>query len=242
VKLSHLVKELDLLSPFELQEEWDNSGLLVGDPNEEVGDIVVSIDIDQTLIDSVADGSVIITHHPLIFSKFKTLQFDSYPAKLIQTMIKRDIAHIAMHTNFDQTHLNRYVATHVLGFDIDNEAKVPFVMYADVDQSFEQMADHVSTVLNLEQSKVVTTSKPIRRVALTTGSGASLLSKVDADLFLTGDIKYHDAMLAKALGVGMIDIGHYESEQFFAQILTEELKKFDLTAIISNSKNPFKYY
>ena len=63
---------------------------------------------------------------------------------------------------------------------------------------------------------------------------------VDADCFLTGDIKYHDAMKALSEGLMMVDIGHYESENFFAQILYDELKVLPLLAIIANSKNPFE--
>ena len=78
-------------------------------------------------------------------------------------------------------------------------------------------------------------------MALTTGSGCSLIPKIEADCFLTGDIKYHDAMQAKALNLSLIDIGHYESEQFFAKILEQYLKNLGLEAIITQSKNPFTY-
>ena len=59
--------------------------------------------------------------------------------------------------------------------------------------------------------------------------------------FLTGDIKYHDAMQAKSIGLSLIDIGHYESEHFFAQILLKHLKFLGLEVIIASSKNPFTY-
>jgi putative NIF3 family GTP cyclohydrolase 1 type 2 len=65
------------------------------------------------------------------------------------------------------------------------------------------------------------------------------MDEVEADCFLTGDIKYHDAMKAMSENLMMIDIGHYESECFFAQILLDELKGLDILAIIANSKNPF---
>ena len=65
------------------------------------------------------------------------------------------------------------------------------------------------------------------------------MDTVEADCFLTGDIKYHDAMKALSENLMMVDIGHYESEQFFAEILAEELKNLPLLVIISHSKNPF---
>ena len=87
--------------------------------------------------------------------------------------------------------------------------------------------------------KVIGKKEVIRSIALTTGSGASLINEVEADCFLTGDIKYHDAMKAMSENLMMVDIGHYESERFFAEILLEELKVLPILAIIANSKNPF---
>jgi putative NIF3 family GTP cyclohydrolase 1 type 2 len=78
-------------------------------------------------------------------------------------------------------------------------------------------------------------------VALTTGSGGSLIKSINAECFLTGDIKYHDAMEAKSINLSLIDIGHFESERFFAEILLKHLKNLGLEAIISSSKNPFTY-
>ena len=54
----------------------------------------------------------------------------------------------------------------------------------------------------------------------------SLLPYIKADLFLTGDIKYHEAMEAKALGISLIDIGHFESEIFFSEILYKLLENY----------------
>jgi putative NIF3 family GTP cyclohydrolase 1 type 2 len=73
----------------------------------------------------------------------------------------------------------------------------------------------------------------------------SLLPYVKADCFLTGDIKYHEAMEAKSKGISLIDIGHFESEKFFSslmdELLQEYLKKNKLKAIITASKNPFTF-
>ena len=68
------------------------------------------------------------------------------------------------------------------------------------------------------------------------------MRNIEADCFLTGDIKYHDAMEAKALGLSMMDIGHYESERYFGEVLAQHLEKLGLSVIISPSKNPFTYH
>jgi len=230
---------LDQLSPFELQEKWDNSGLLVGDFSQEISQVVLSIDIDAPLIDSIDENTLLITHHPIIFGGLKQLQFNQYPAKLLAPMIRKNIANIAMHTNFDQTHLNNYVATKILGYPMIT--KEGFIAYLEVNEPFEIFAAKIKESLGLKHIRGVQSHSYIHTCALVTGSGASLMRNVEADCFLTGDIKYHDAMEAKALGLSMIDIGHYESERFFGEILAEHLKNLGLSVIISPSKNPFTY-
>ncbi|OQX57754.1 MAG: Nif3-like dinuclear metal center hexameric protein [Helicobacteraceae bacterium 4484_230] len=239
MRLSDIYDRLDGLSSFELQEPWDNSGIIVGDPEREIEKIVLSIDIDEALLEEIEEGTLIITHHPLIFDGLKQLRFDRYPAKLLETMVKKEISNIAMHTNFDQTHLNAYVAEEVLGCKI--AARDGFVVYLDIRDSFDVFARKVADRLRLEQLKTVKCSEAVTRVALTTGSGASLIDAIEADCFLTGDIKYHDAMKAKTLGLSLIDIGHFESERYFGEVLGGYLKNLGLTVIISSSKNPFTY-
>ena len=89
MKISEIYAFLDALSPFALQESWDNSGLQIGDFNQEIEKIVLSIDVDEMLIDSMAENSLLITHHPLIFGGLKQLDFSKYPANLIRKMIQK---------------------------------------------------------------------------------------------------------------------------------------------------------
>ncbi|MDD5157423.1 Nif3-like dinuclear metal center hexameric protein [Sulfurimonas sp.] len=239
MKISQVYDFLNNLSPFSLQESWDNSGLLIGDFNQDVKKIVLSIDVDEALVDSMEENSLLITHHPLIFGGLKQLEFSKYPANLIKKMVQKNISNIAMHTNFDQTHLNDYVATKVLGYKISH--KDGFVAYLEVNEDFDSFAKKVSCVFSLPFAKCVKSSDFVKRAALVTGSGCSLLKSIDADCFLTGDIKYHDAMEAASINISLIDIGHFESERFFAEILSLHLKNLGLEAIISSSKNPFTY-
>ena len=239
MKISEIYEYLDTLSPFEIQESWDNSGLLVGDFSQDISKIALSIDVDEALIDLLDENTLLITHHPIIFGGLKQLEFSKYPANLIQKMIRKNISNIAMHTNFDQTHLNDYVATEVLGLQIVK--KDGFVAYLEVDEDFESFASRVSTAFGLRHARCVKTKNRVKTVALTTGSGCSLMRSIDADCFLTGDVKYHDAMEAKSINLSLIDIGHYESERFFAQILQKHLKNLGLEVIIASSENPFTY-
>ena len=239
MKILDIYAFLDKLSPFDLQESWDNSGLLIGEFSQDIKKIALSIDVDEALIDSLEKDSLLITHHPIIFGGLKQLEFSKYPANLIKKMIEKNISNIAMHTNFDQTHLNNYVAKEVLGYKIVK--KDGFVIYLEVNEDFETFTKKVSSAFGLRHSRCVKCSDMVEIAALTTGSGCSLMKSIKADCFLTGDIKYHDAMEAKSINLSLIDIGHYESEHFFAQILLKHLKNLGLEVIIASSKNPFTY-
>jgi len=237
MKLQEIYSHLDKISPFDSQEKWDNSGLIVGDMSREVSQIVVSLDIDFDMIEEAEEGSLFVVHHPLIFDKLSALDFTKYPSNLLEKMIQKNHSCIALHTNFDQTHLNKYVFEKILGFKL--ESQNPFLCTAKGEWNYKALLKHIKEKLNLPTLRVVGKKENIKSIALCTGAGASLMDEVEADCFLTGDIKYHDAMKAMSEDLMMVDIGHYESEKFFAEILLKELKVLPILAIIANSKNPF---
>jgi len=235
--LQEIYNYLNTISPFNLQEKWDNSGLIVGNMNKEVSKVVLSIDIDKELIDNSDENILFIVHHPLIFGGIDSLDFSKYPSNLLEMMLNKNQSCIAMHTNFDKTHLNKYVFENILGFK-DRDEK-DFLCSDNIKIESKKLLSHIKDKLNLDILKVVSEKDEINSISLCTGAGASLIDEVDADCFLTGDIKYHDAMKAKSQNLMMVDIGHYESEKFFSEILAKELEKLPLIAIVSYSKNPF---
>ena len=237
MKLQEIYNHLDKISPFELQEKWDNSGLIVGDMEREVSQIAVSLDIDLDIIKEAKEGTLFVVHHPLIFGKLTQLDFAKYPSNLMEKMILKKQSCIALHTNFDQTHLNKYVFEKVLGFKLDSQSS--FLCTTQGEWNYKALLSLIKEKLGLPTLKVVGKKEKIGSIALCTGAGASLMDEVKADCFLTGDIKYHDAMKAMSENLMMVDIGHYESETFFAEILMDELKVLPILAIIANSKNPF---
>ncbi len=244
MKLKEIYDFLDNLSPFILQEKWDNAGLIVGSFEDEIKNVYLSIDLDEEVISNTEENSLIITHHPLIFSGLKRVNYDTYSTKLLRQLIKKNISLISMHTNIDKTHLNKYFVQDILGFKIINTEE--FISYCDVNMNFTQLVNHIYTKTGLKTTKAVRCNDFIEKIAVVTGSGMSLIDEIKADCFLTGDIKYHDAMEAKVRGLSLIDIGHYESERCFAALmeglLSEYLKKNKLKAIITASKNPFEFF
>jgi len=239
MKIEDIYEILDNLSSFDLQETWDNSGLLLGAKEQDVKRIVLSIDIDLQMIEEADEDTLFILHHPLIFSGLKRLLRDEYPANLLRKMICKNHAMIAMHTNFDQTHLNSYVFSRVLGFE-DFESQ-GFICKAVGEWKTDELLKHIKESLGLNIMRIVGAKDTIKSVAMTTGAGASLMDQVCADLFLTGDIKYHDAMKAISKGLMLADIGHFESERYFASALGEHLKNLPIPVIIAQSINPFEY-
>ncbi len=238
MKISEIYEKLNTLSPFDLQERWDNSGLLVGDMNREFEHIALGLDLDHSTLEQAKENTLFIVHHPLIFSGLKELDFAVYPANLLEIMVKKNLSLIAMHTNFDKTHLNAYVFEKILGFK--KEFQNDFVCRTSGSWSKDELLKLLKEKLGLETLRVVSPKAQITSIALTTGAGASLMDEVNADCFLTGDIKYHDAMKAMSQNLMMVDIGHYESEQFFVDVLKSELENLGILGIISQSQNPFE--
>lgn len=243
MKIKDIYDYLDSISPFDTQEKWDNSGLIVGSFKDIVKNVYISLDLDLKMIKDIKPKSLIITHHPLIFSPLKKINNDSYSTKILKKLIKKDISLISMHTNIDKSHLNIYVGREVLGLDFKKVDD--FVLTADIDMSLKELQKLVKEKLNIKFLKTVKSKKNLKTIALTTGSGMSLLPYVKADCFLTGDIKYHDGMEAIARNITLLDIGHYESEIHFTTLLNGLLKNYlknnDKKAIIVASQNPFNY-
>ncbi|MDR1614480.1 MAG: Nif3-like dinuclear metal center hexameric protein [Campylobacteraceae bacterium] len=240
MKIEKIYEFLDNLSPFELQEEWDNSGLIAGSMQDEVESVCVSLELNSEIVQSAPEKTLFITHHPLIFKGLKKLDFTTYPANIIKILAKKECAALAMHTNIDKTHLNRYVVERILKQEIIKESD--FICYFDANMSFDELILSVSNRLDIQNLKVVRSGENIKRAALCTGSGGDLLNGVDADCFISGDFKYHHAVTAKENKLSLIDIGHFESEHYFTNILGEHLKNFPLKVIIADSKNPFEYF
>ncbi|CAD7288608.1 GTP cyclohydrolase 1 type 2 [Campylobacter majalis] len=240
IKIGEIYKFLDEIAPFDTQEAWDNSGLLIGSFDDEIERIYLALDIDSEFLQNAMPNSLIIAHHPLIFKGLKSLDFTRYPSNLINLMIKKNISLIAAHTNYDKAVLNEYFVSEVLGLKITQ--KDEFLAYTDIDMSFDELVKFVKAKMNLEILRCVRAKERVKRIAVCTGSGGDMINLVKADAFLTGDLKYHQALEAKENLLNLIDIGHYESEAYFGASLAKYLQNFKIEVIISNSKNPFTYY
>lgn len=103
MKLRELTTFLETLAPLSYQEDYDNSGLIIGDPDKEVNAALISLDCTEAIVDeAIANGlNLIISHHPIVFRGLKKFNSKSYVDRVVMKAIKNDIALYAIHTNFD---------------------------------------------------------------------------------------------------------------------------------------------
>lgn len=104
--VKELVSYLNQIAPFTYQESYDNSGLLVGDPNTEIKGVLVALDCIESIVDEAIlhGANVIVTHHPIIFKGLKRITGANYVERTVLKAIKNDVCLIAIHTNLDNVH------------------------------------------------------------------------------------------------------------------------------------------
>lgn len=106
VRCGEITGFLEGIAPLQLAENWDNVGLILGDPEQEVEKVMVCLDVTSKAVDEAVKAGIdlIVSHHPLIFEGLKRLNFDHYKARTINKLIKNDIGVYCAHTNLDTAH------------------------------------------------------------------------------------------------------------------------------------------
>ncbi len=106
MKIQDLTKFLEEIAPSSYQESYDNAGLIVGDPNEEVKAALLCLDSTEAVVDEAIEKgcNLIIAHHPIVFKGLKRFNGRSYVERVVMKAIKNDIAIYAIHTNLDNVY------------------------------------------------------------------------------------------------------------------------------------------
>ncbi len=202
---------LDSHAPFATCEEWDNVGLLIGDPQQTVHHILVTLDVTDGAIDAaLATGAdLIVSHHPVIFSPLKQLTADSIPYRLAAN----GIAVICAHTNLDRADggVNDTLAA-LLGLSDIHPTADGMCRIGTLPQSVTATALAKSVAQTLDTAVRVSGSGDIRTVAVCGGSGGDFLDALApiADAFVTGEVRHHEWLATH--GVTVIEAGHYATE------------------------------
>ena len=246
VKCQTIMDAMERIAPRALAEDWDNPGLLVGSPRQEISRVLVCLDVSESVLQlAVENGcNLIVAHHPLIFKPMKKLRTDLPLGHLLQELLRKDIAVYAAHTNLDivQGGVNDVLARRIGLSELEPfilaqpaEGRSPFapeslgrIGQLSSPMDIDAFAARVKQGLGAQHVRLVRSgSKLVRKVALCSGSGAEFIAKaayMGADAYVTGDVKYHDAQQAAALGMHVIDAGHFPTEFPMVGILAERLR------------------
>lgn len=255
VKVRDVMDVIEQLAPVELAENYDNVGLLVGSENAKVSKVILGLELSDSLLEEaiLKQCDLIVVHHPLIFKPLKKVISQDVIGHKVITLIKENISLYVAHTNLDTTigGLNDFIASKLF-IDveaIDKNKEIPNIRVGSIKETtLINLAKHVKTSLNLDYLHYCgDESKKVSRVGLCTGSGISFYKEAiakEVDVFITGDMKYHDATLAVDMKVPIIDATHYGSEILVSEFLYNELNKSfnnNLELIIHESyDNPIK--
>lgn len=241
-RVTDIYNYIDLIAPFDLQEEWDNSGFLVGDGNTEVTSALMALDATPQLIEAAYDGGfqLVITHHPIIFRPQKTL-INNNPAFIAA---KKNIAVISAHTSYDCAEGGvSDVLAGVLGLEGIRKSESGEFRYGEIPETtVEDFAKAVKKRLDAHVS-FCCGGKKVKTVAVCGGAGSDFLLEAKAhgaDVFVTGEARHHDFLDACENDIGLITAGHFETENISMRPLKEKLKnKFaDVQFVLYNQKSP----
>lgn len=256
VKVKEIVEILEQFAPNEVQESWDNSGYNIGSPERVVTKVLLALDCTEEVVEEAEQigAELIITHHPLLFKGLKRITGESYIERAVAKLIKSDITLYSIHTNIDK------VIGGVSGLMADKLAlKEREILSEEGQEGYGlgvvgllpeamEVLPFLEMVKEKFQLKQLRTSAPIEgkieRVALCGGSGSSLIEAAErwgADIYLTGDISYHNFFCEE--GFMLADMGHYESEiavlDLLEALILKKLANFD---IYKSYNNPIYYY
>ncbi|MEK6263859.1 MAG: Nif3-like dinuclear metal center hexameric protein [Clostridium sp.] len=248
LKIETIHNIMEEYAPEVLKEDYDNVGLMVGDKDAEITKILIALDCTIDVIREAVDSgcNLILTHHPLLFIKPRSITSDTLTGKKIIDLIKNNIAVYSSHTNLDSVKggLND-IATEILGFTkgkvmesstvsgYDNGHNgIGRLVTLDSPILLIDLCEKVKKLFNAKQIRYVgEDNREVKTIAIINGSGEDFFEmarNLKVDCIITGDTKYHGACDLKEQGTALIDAGHFITEwipfQIFGKIFQEKLQ------------------
>ncbi len=233
---------LNSIAPFETQEDWDNSGMLVGDMNAEVKKVAVVLDITHEEIKKAKaiGADLIISHHPVIFNPIKSVTRGSVPYELVASSMNALCCHTPLDIADGGT--NDSLAE-LLGINV-TRADDPILRLGTVEPTTaENLAGKIAKTLNTKV-RYADAGRKIEKIAICTGAGCSLIEAAgEIDAFITGDASHHNFLDCIQAGITLIAAGHYETEIVVVPVLVKKLQaQFpDIEIIDIKQENPIKF-
>ncbi|TWU00517.1 GTP cyclohydrolase 1 type 2 [Botrimarina colliarenosi] len=235
---------LEAIAPLALAEEWDNVGLLVGDPTAPLRRVLTCLTLTPDVVDEAiaAGASLVVTHHPLPFRGVKTLTTSTIDGGSLWRLAAAGVAVYSPHTAYDsaaggvnQQWADRLGLTETRplapppaanGGGLENAGVGRVGRWPEAGR-LDALVAAVKRLTNQDALRVVMSRDGrCERVAIACGSGGSLLELAlgaDCDVFLTGEMSFHDCLRCRSLGVGVVLTGHYASERFAVETLARRL-------------------
>lgn len=257
MKYREFIEVMEEIAPTGAYKDIDNSGPQIYSGADDVNRVLVCLEINQdVLAETVSkEADMILTHHPLIFTPESFIDYDDFPGRYIHEAIRNKISVYSAHLSFDFAPKgnNTYLAV-LLGLqDVDmGSLDAPWTGILPEAMTMEQACRHIEKCLDLPQHYIrcVDGGKEVlRKVGLCTGAGGGYLheaAEAGCDLFITGDLKLHEAQYAKASGISVIDAGHYGTEKIFTENIARQIKTkasgkgLDIDVIMAEaSTNPY---
>lgn len=232
MKVREIYDWVDGVAPFETQEAYDNSGMLVGDPEAEVRGIYCALDVNGAVLDAAekAGANLILTHHPMLFGGRKNLLETplDHEGRLLARMIRGHMALIAAHTNLDQAPggINDTLAELCGLANVQGEG---FFRFGDLPEALPaaDCAAFLSERLGDSVRLMGPADAPVRRIGLCSGGGSgewTAAAQAGCDAFLSGEIKHHHALAMAESGLVAFECGHFATEFPGVSVLASALQ------------------
>lgn len=230
MKLTEVIGLIEKRMPLSWSEEWDNSGLIAGDPCSEIRKVGLALDVSEdTVSKAIASGcELLLSHHPIIFRPIKNIIADTPASKSLMLAIKNNISLYAAHTNWDSSPEGvNFSLAELLGLDDIG----PLAQASAEDGSWGMGATgdflmplSLGNVMKLIKERwslsscigYGSTSEMIKRIAIGGGACGEMWPDAlvkDASVFVTADMSYHNRQDALNCGLKLIDVDHGEMER-----------------------------
>ena len=232
------------IAPFSESMDFDNTGLLIGDPAAQVTRVLLCLDVTKAVLkEAVACGAeLIISHHPIIFHPLRSLRKGDRAYEIVQS----GVSVISAHTNLDKAFpfgVNHALASalgleNIHGVIPEGNGYIGFMGELSEAMTPEAFGERVKAALGRKFVSYTPADKMLRKVCVVGGAGGEYWSAAKAfgaDAFVTGEVAQHEAIDAVESGFVMYEAGHYHTEILYRDMLKEVLgeKCPDVTFLVS---------
>lgn len=241
--LQVILDRLQEFAPLNLASSWDNVGLLV-DPmsRSNITNILLTNDLTEDVVEEAVTTNcgLIISYHPNIFQGLKSVSKRTWKERVVVQCIKNNIAVFSPHTSWDAVRggVNDWLAEAlpiaesrpIMAYQTDSDIGAGrFCTLTDeitVGDAVDRIKKHIGIDhLRLALARNQTEDFKIKTVALCAGSGNSVLSGTEADLYLTGEMMHHDVLDATQKNTHVILTNHSDSERGFLRSFRKQLEE-----------------